>query len=67
MSQPLIPTAPKDIAWLLPGDDAEGGKPQAYVVLGRGIGHLHRSAQTLHSIGKSGIRSGSEHHQLSNI
>jgi hypothetical protein len=43
--------APKDIAWLKPGDDAYDGpefdpnnqRSEGYVVLGRGIGHLTAS------------------------
>ena len=62
--------APKDMAWLLAGDDAEAGQTAGLCRARQGYRaprSQHRPAQTLHSVGKSGIRSRSEHHQLSNI
>ena len=35
--------APKDIAWLKPGDNPYGRAGRGFVVLGRGIGHLTAS------------------------
>ena len=61
--------APKDMAWLLAGDDAEAGQTAGLCRARQGYrapSSQHRPAQTLHSVGKSGIRSRSEHHQLSN-